>query len=462
MTPVVTLFLFAASAALLLLPRRWAPLPLLMGACYMTLGQGISIGSFSFPFIRLLMLVGFIRVILRGERPAGGFSVMDTLMCVWAAWAVFSSAFHADAAATLENHLGMVYNNLGLYFLIRCFCQSLDDVVVLIKTSAIILVPVALEMLNEQLTQSNLFARFGALPEETIVRSGRIRAQGPFAHPILAGTVGAVSAPLMLGIWRRHPGFAKMGLAACVLMVLASASSGPLMSLVFGGFALILWRWRHLTRQMRVAAVVGYILLEVTMNAPAYYLMARIDLTGSSTSWHRAALIQAGFEHLGDWWFAGTDYTRDWMPYGVPWSENHADITNHYLAQGVKGGLPLMLLFIFILWCGFRGVGQALRSRKEAPVEDQFLIWALGASLFAHAATCISAAYYDQSFLFLYSALAMIVSMRAAPESEVTASFTDLRPENQPAIANTNPGMGAVIKENPLLSGQQAACELRY
>jgi hypothetical protein len=414
------ILLLFASATLLLAPRRWAPLPLLIGACYMTLGQGISIGSLSFPVIRLLMLVGFIRVILRGERPAGGFSVLDTLMCVWAAWAVFSSVFHNNVGATLENHLGMVYNNLGLYFLIRCFCQSLEDVLALIKTSAILLLPLALEMLNEQLTQNNLFARFGAVPEETLIRSERIRAQGPFAHPILAGTVGAACAPLMIGIWRRHPWFAKMGLAACLFMVLASASSGPLMTVMFAVFALVLWRWRHLTRQMRIAAVVGYILLEIVMKAPAYYIIARIDLTGSSTSWHRAALIQAAFEHLGDWWFAGTDYTRDWMPYGVPWSEDHADITNHYLAQGVKGGLPLMLLFISFLWCGFRYVGQALRLASNAPREEQFLIWALGASLFAHAATCISAAYYDQSFLFLYSVLAMIVSTRMAARARPT------------------------------------------
>jgi hypothetical protein len=420
------ILLLVASATLLLVPRRWAPLPLLVGACYMTLGQGISVGTLSFPVIRLLILAGFIRVILRGERPAGGFSVLDKLMCVWAAWAIVSSAFHAEVAATLENHLGMVYNNLGLYFLIRCFCQSLEDVLALVKTSAILLVPVALEMLNEHLTQTNLFAYFGAVPEETLVRGERLRAQGPFAHPILAGTVGAVCAPLMVGIWRQHPWFAKMGLAACLLMVLASASSGPLMTIIFGLVALILWRWRHLTRHMRIAAVVGYILLEIVMKAPAYYIIARIDLTGSSTSWHRAALIQAAFEHVGDWWLAGTDYTRDWMPYGVPWSEDHADITNHYLAQAVKGGMPLMLLFISFLWCGFRYVGQALRVGRNFPPEEQFLVWALGASLFAHAATCISAAYYDQSFVFLYSVLAMIVSTRMAAQTRQEAASLEL------------------------------------
>jgi len=41
------------AVALLILPRRWAPLPLLIGTCYMTLGQGIELGPFSFTVVRI-------------------------------------------------------------------------------------------------------------------------------------------------------------------------------------------------------------------------------------------------------------------------------------------------------------------------------------------------------------------------------------------------------------------------
>lgn len=342
---------------------------------------------------------------------------MDWLMILWGVWAVASSAFHAEFANALVNRLGMAYNTLGVYFLVRCFCQDQEDVVRLVKTTAILLVPVALAMALEHLTQQNVFTVLGGVAAEPSIRNDRLRAQGPFAHPILAGTVGAVCAPLMIGIWRRHPLAAKTGLAACMLMVVASASSGPLMSVIFGAMALAFWRWRHLTRQLQIAAVAGYILLEIVMSAPAYYLIARVDLVGGSTGYHRARLIQVAAENLNEWWLAGTDYTRHWMPYGVPWSEDHADITNHYIAQGVRGGLPLMLLFMLVLWTGFRYVGQALRLGRDGPVEEQFLLWALGCSLFAHAATCTSVAYFDQSFLFLYSALAMAVSLRMAAQA---------------------------------------------
>jgi hypothetical protein len=150
------------------------------------------------------------------------------------------------------------------------------------------------------------------------------------------------------------------------------------------------------------------------MKAPAYYLIARIDLTGGSSSYHRAALIEAALQNLKDWWWAGTDYTRHWLPYGVPWSEDHVDITNHYLAQGVRGGLPLMGLFICILGCGFRYVGQVARTLRGWDFDREFFAWTIGAGLFAHAASCVSVAYFDQSIVFLYLTLAALATARVS------------------------------------------------
>jgi len=174
--------------------------------------------------------------------------------------------------------------------------------------------------------------------------------------------------------------------------------------------ALFLWRIRHRIRLIRWLAVFGYIGLDLVMKAPAYYLMARTGAGGSG--WHRARLIQSSIEHLHEWWLAGTDYTRHWMPGGgVPWNPDHADITNHYIQMGVVGGLPLMLLFIFILFKGFSYIGQILKSGNDQEPEWQFFHWAIGASLFANAAAMVSVSYFDQSFVFLYLVLAAIGSL---------------------------------------------------
>jgi hypothetical protein len=194
-------------------------------------------------------------------------------------------------------------------------------------------------------------------------------------------------------------------------MIYASNSSGPVLSGLMAITALFMWRYRQHTRLIPWLLVFGYIGFDFVMNAPAYYILARVGIIDGRTAWHRAYLIERAIYYLHEWWLAGTDVTRHWMPYGIAWSERHSDITNHYLAMGVVGGLPLMLLFIAILIKGFSFVGKMLRQAKDLPQESQFFIWAFGASLFTHAVTFMSVSYFDQSVVFLYLTLGAIGSM---------------------------------------------------
>lgn len=150
MNELAITFLVINIVLLLLLPRRWAPLPLIMGASYMTLAQGIEIGPFHFTFLRLAIAGGVLRAIIRFDRPAGGIIFMDWLMLLWAAWALFASAFHAAPTAALILRLGTVYNACGVYFLVRVLCQSLDDVVLVFRMIAIVFGPLAISMLFEK------------------------------------------------------------------------------------------------------------------------------------------------------------------------------------------------------------------------------------------------------------------------------------------------------------------------
>ena len=263
-------------------------------------------------------------------------------------------------------------------------------------------------MVAERSTGVNVFSQFGGVPEVSAVRSGVVRAQGPFAHAILAGSIGGVCLPLIVGLWRNQRLLSTLGIAACTAMVITSGSSGPILSAGAGIGALLLWPLRDRMQLVRWTALGLYLGLDLVMNRPAYFIISDIDLMGGSTSWHRAQLIRSAFEHLGEWWLAGTDYTRHWMPTGVPASPNQTDITNHYIAMGVVGGLLLMLLFIGILARGFWNVGRAMRA--ETVGGKPFSCWAVGASLFAHAVTCLSVSYYDTSVIFLYLTLAVTVA----------------------------------------------------
>lgn len=275
----------------------------------------------------------------------------------------------------------------------------------------ILLIPMAFEMLAERATGHNLFSTFGGVPE-LVARGGIIRAQGPFGNSILAGSIAASSLPLTFVLWHGHRVVAIAGIGACILMVYSSYSSGPILSTGFGILALAMWPLRMHMRTIRWLAFLGYFALELLMSAPVYFLIARMDVTGSSTAWHRAELIDAAIKHFSEWWLVGTDYTRHWMPYGIEWSPAHVDITNYYIQMGVYGGISLMLLFIAILVRGFAFVGQVATQEGETDTNQAFVAWGLGAALFVHAATFMSVSYFDQSAVFLYLNLAAISTIR--------------------------------------------------
>ena len=164
-----------------------------------------------------------------------------------------------------------------------------------------------------------------------------------------------------------------------------------------------------------------------------------IDLVGGSTGWHRSRLIESAMQHLGEWWAVGTDYTRHWMPTGVPWSEDHTDITNHYIAMGVRGGLPLMFLFILFLWRCYSYVGRGIRAGNPITWSDKYFIWSMGAALLVHTASCISVAYFDQSAIVLWMNMAIIASPmvigRKAPATRaVPSGKTQAAPEPPGAL----------------------------
>jgi hypothetical protein len=410
-TPVAIIFVLLAAFFLFRLPKQWAALPLLAGAGYMPLGEEIEIGPLHFTVIRILVAIGAARIIARGERIAGGLNKLDRMMILWGICAVFSSFFHKDFSSALISRLGMSYDGLGVYFLLRVFLQGADSILTLSRIVIIVLAPVAVEMAFESVTGRNSFSFLGGVSAESAIRNSTIRAQGPFAHSILAGTVGAACWPLPLPFLKKQRKLALLGLVACGTIVLVSRSSGPIMTSFFILIGLCAWKFRQHMRVIRWGAAAAIIALDMIMKAPVYYLLARIDLTGSSTGWHRAELIHAAITHLSEWWFAGTDYTRHWMPYGVSWSPDHSDITNQYIKMGVIGGVPLMIMFIGVLVVAFTSVGKALRASKGAPFEKRFMIWTLGAILFGHTMTFLSISYFDQSFVFFLLVLAGIGSL---------------------------------------------------
>jgi hypothetical protein len=431
MNAVGAVFVIVAAIFTFALPRRLAILPLLFSALYMTRGQVLEIGPANFTIPQLLVTAGFLRAMSRGERITDGLHSVDWLLLLWAFVLVGTSAFHSDEAWVYR--CGIVWTELGCYFLFRIFITGADDVVNVFKAIGVLAMPMAFTMLYEKASGQNPFGSLGGVLATSLVREGNIRAAGPFAHPILAGTTGAAIIGMGLALRKislRHT------IAACVSggsIVLAATSSGPILMVGFIAVALFAWICRHHMRALRWVIVAGLLALNEVMKDPIYFLMARIDLSGGSQGYFRAQLIRSSLEHFDEWWMTGTDYTRHWMASGIYANARNTDITNHLLGEGVLGGMPLMLVFLAIVAYSFRDAGRALAQHSNAPAPQQALIWGLGALLFGYFMNFWTISMFDQSVMFLYLNFASIQSIVRRPAA--------------PAMAAPRPAPSAVTDE---------------
>jgi hypothetical protein len=264
------------------------------------------------------------------------------------------------------------------------------------------------------------------------MREGYLRCQGAFRHSILAGIFGATQFPLFVALWTYRREYRLLSISAMIcsiIIVICAHSSGGLMALLAGIGGLALWRWRKHMRLIRWGVLGLIFALAIVMKAPVWYLLARLsDVTGGG-GWHRAWLIDQSIAYFDEWWLFGTTYTAHWGPAGefTAGDPNMMDITNHFIAEGVKGGVLKLGLFIALIISCFRIIGQRLHT--EVPnSSDKFFLWAIGVSFFAHCLSFISATYFDQTILVWYWLQASICCIaNKSPlslESDVTSRFT--------------------------------------
>ena len=121
-----------------MLPRKWAPVPLLVSCCYMTIGQGIQLGPFSLPVYRMVLASGCCGCCCEAKRLAGRLNTTDKLMMAWGGWVLFASLFHQWAPGSGPVFAsGFIFNISLVYFLIRIWCRDLNELMGLTRIVAL-------------------------------------------------------------------------------------------------------------------------------------------------------------------------------------------------------------------------------------------------------------------------------------------------------------------------------------
>ena len=410
-------FITVMIISMFLLPRRLAVIPLILSLCFITLGQRIEFGGMNFTVMRIIILSGWVRVLIYKETSEIKLNIIDKNLICWAIISVITYNLLIQSWDEVFRSFGHAYNAIGSYFLFRFMIRDFEDMERMIKILAFIMVPLAIFMLMEKLTGRNMFSMFGGVPEITIEREGRLRAQGPFAHPILAGSFAATSIILFLGLcFEKAPKrLAATGLLSAGFMMIASASSGPIMAFAAGMLGLIMWPFRRQTRAIFWLCLMAIISMHLLMKAPIWFLIGRLSHIIGGTGWHRAVLIDEAIKHFNEWWVIGTLYTANWAIGNelilLPDNRNMVDITNQYIFIGVNGGIfPVIIFLALIIFC-FKEIGRSIRLIDDKNNNRKIIIWAMGATLFAHSMSFTSVVYFDQTIIFFYLLLSMIASL---------------------------------------------------
>jgi hypothetical protein len=438
LTPLALVILLVAIVLIYCLPRKSMIVPLLAAGVLLPFGMSIVVLGFHFPALRLLVATGWLRFALRRDIQVPRMNSLDKSVLFWALCsAIFFSILWATMGA-VTNRLGFLWTTLGTYFLVRFLIRDKADLVRVIRVLAILVAIIAPFMLIERFTQHNFFAILGS-PPISAIRDGAIRAQGPFSHSIIAGTVGAMLLPLFIGLWwqgRRHRTMLGLGAVSSIGMAIASSSSTPLMTSAAGLFALLLWPFRSRLRMFRWVLVLSLTGLHLAMKVPVWFLISRMGGTIGGSGYHRAMLIDNFVRHFGEWWLIGTRNNASW-------GYDMWDVDNAFVAAGVGGGLITFIAFIAMLVYAYKRIGKSRRLAQKSR-KDERLIWAIGASLFANTVGFFGIVYFDQSILVWYSLLAMVSATamfvahekKTPVELEFAAARADKIDEGVPATAS--------------------------
>lgn len=424
-------FFFTLTMGLLVLalPRRFAILPIIMTACFITLGQVIVFASLNFTMFKIIIFFGLARIIFRKEIFSIKLHAIDKLLIAYVIVSAITYIVLRDGSGeAIVSQLNFISTSLFPYVVFRALIRDLGDIKAILIMLALVTLPVAVAMTIESTTGRNLFSAFGGVPEFTAVRDGKLRCQGAFSHPILAGSFGATSLPFMIALWFWGDGkkwIAGLGAISATIITITTASSGPASAYAVVLLSIAMWPLRDHMRALRWCMLLTLLGLNLVMKAPVWALIGKLSEIIGGTGWHRVMLIDAAISHFDEWWLFGTNHTRHWLPTGVTWSEEHTDITNHFIGVGIHGGLLSLILFVVIIVFCFKNIGMKLKELESGGFPIQFTLWCMGVALVGHLASFTSVRYFDQIIVFWYLLLAMITSISMTPAQILLANPMD-------------------------------------
>jgi len=406
LSPLVAVWMLIAIVTILAVPRKHALTTFLLAVLNIPADQVVVLGGLHFTVLRILIIAGLVRRLSfsgsasRGKFP-GGFNGIDLVVVLWTLSALTISSLQWMRMDAFIHNLADFLDALGGYLVVRSLIPDGEAMKRAVKALAVACAIQGIVMVNEQVSHVNLFGYLGGTWTGVTIRDGHIRAQGVMGC-LYAGAFSGSVIPLFLWLWtdRKFRIAAYAGLAGALAMVAASYSSTSWLALSGSLVGLAFWPLRKQMRAIRWGLALTLIVLHLIMKAPVWALIARVDLTGSSSSYQRYALVDATIRHFSDWWLLGCKNFGDWG-----W--DMWDTCNQFVDVALKEGLLTLVFYIMIFTRSFGMIGNA-RKAVTGDRKKEWLFWCLGASLFANIVASFGINYPAPLMMTMFPLLACI------------------------------------------------------
>lgn len=322
-----------------------------------------------------------------------------------------------SSLAAIENRGGFLMDTWFAYIVVRFIVTDRATLISTIKCISVVLVPLAILGVVESITGWQPFLPlrhfcpwYGGNIQIFEKRWGLTRAVGPSNQPILFGGGLAMFLPLIYFLRHQKSYWLVLAyvLSGVVLIgALSSMSSGPCVMVIVVIFCLAMERQKRWVKPLLIFFVFSCIFIQVTSNRSFHHVLAtRFANPLGGAGWHRARLIDCAIKHFDEWYLLGYgDRDPGWGP---DMGMSKTDITNEFIAKGVRYGILGIVVLCGVLTTAFRDL-LYMHKRTQDP-ELRSLCWSLGSVLFSVIVTWMSISFFGQLEPLFYCILGMIGS----------------------------------------------------
>jgi hypothetical protein len=387
----------------------------------------VSIGTIELSAGRIIVMVLLLRCLFDNKlRHKFVWSAMDTWVSLMMAVTVGMYCITNESlSAAIENRGGLLTDTWFAYLAARFIITDKNALIRFIKTTSIVLVPLAVHGVVEattgwqpfyQLTQFRRWRPMEIAHGDVIatqVRWGLTRAIGPFSHPIMFGECFAMFLPMVWALRRQRDYWGKLAYPLSGMLVIgtiSSMSSGSWGALIVVIFCLVLERYKHWLKTIFVVLAILCVLSQIGSNRRLYHVVLESMNFGQGNWYQRARLVDAATDNFGQWWLAGyggKDPGWGSREGGYFWGD-FTDVNNQFILVGIEAGFFAIIALCGVLVLAFRSLSRASRQTKN--LELKSLYWSLGSALVGVIAAWQGVSFFGQMNGLFYCILGIIGS----------------------------------------------------